>query len=61
MDARKPNCQVLLDYSKDKTHYMNIDYDIIIDKLSTADGGGYLAYYKNIPSIMGDVGKSDEK
>jgi len=60
MVTRKPNSQVFLDYSKDKTHYMNIDYDIIIDKLSAADGGGYLAYYKDILSIMGDGETKDE-
>ncbi len=39
---------------KDKNYYMNIDYDIIVDSLSEADGGGYFAYYKDIPSVMGD-------
>jgi len=39
---------------KDKNYYMNIDYDIIVDNLSEADGGGYFAYYKDIPSVMGD-------
>jgi len=45
---------------KDKNYYMNIDYDIIIDKLSEADGGGYLAYYKDMPSVMGDGETKDE-
>ena len=39
---------------KDKDYYLSIDYDIIVDKLSEDDGGGYFAYYKDIPSIMGD-------
>ena len=45
---------------KDKNYYMNIDYDIIVDSLSEADGGGYFAYYKDIPSVMGDGETKDE-
>jgi len=45
---------------KDKNYYMNIDYDIIIDKISDEDGGGYLAYYKDIVSVMGDGETKDE-
>jgi predicted RNase H-like HicB family nuclease len=45
---------------KDKDYYLNIDYDIIVDKLSHEDGGGYFAYYKDIPSVMGDGETRDE-
>jgi len=45
---------------KDKNYYMNIDYDIIVDSLSEADGGGYFAYYKDIASVMGDGETKDE-
>ncbi len=45
---------------KDKKYYLSIDYDIIVDKLSKEDGGGYFAYYKDIPSIMGDGGAKEE-
>jgi len=39
---------------------MNIDYNIIVDSLSEAYGGGYFAYYKDIPSVMGDGETKDE-
>jgi predicted RNase H-like HicB family nuclease len=39
---------------KNMDYYLNINYDIVISKLTKEDGGGYFAYYKNIPSIMGD-------
>ncbi len=45
---------------KDKNYYLNIDYDIIIDKLDEKDGGGYFAYYKDIPSVMGDGETKEE-
>jgi len=45
---------------KDKNYYTNIDYDIIVDKLSDEDGGGYFAYYKDIPSVMGDGDTKEE-
>jgi len=45
---------------KDKDYYTNIDYDIIVDDLSEADGGGYFAYYKDIASVMGDGETKDE-
>ena len=45
---------------KDKDYYLSIDYDIIVDELSEADGGGYFAYYKDISSIMGDGETRDE-
>jgi predicted RNase H-like HicB family nuclease len=45
---------------KDKDYYLNINYDIILTNLSSEDGGGYFAYYKDIPSITGD-GESREE
>ena len=45
---------------KDKEYYLSIDYDIVVDKLSKDDGGGYFAYYKDIPSVMGDGESRDE-
>jgi len=39
---------------KDKSYYMNIDYDIIVSPLKEEDGGGYFAYYKDIRGVMGD-------
>ena len=45
---------------KDKNYYLSIDYDIIVDKLSDDNGGGYFAYYKDIPSVMGDGESRDE-
>ena len=45
---------------KDKNYYISIEYDIIIDSLNESDGGGYFAYYKDIPSVMGDGETKDE-
>ena len=45
---------------KDKDYYLSLDYDIIVDKISESDGGGYFAYYKDIPTIMGDGESIDE-
>ena len=45
---------------KDKNYYLNIDYDIIVDELVPSDGGGYFAYYKDIPSVMGDGDTKEE-
>jgi len=45
---------------KDKDYYLSIDYDIIIDKLNKSDGGAYFAYYKDIPSVMGDGETKEE-
>ena len=39
---------------KNMEYYKNIDYDIIVTKLNKEDGGGYFAYYRDIPSVMGD-------
>ena len=45
---------------KDKNYYLNIDYDIIVDELVPSDGGGCFAYYKDIPSVMGDGDTKEE-
>lgn len=45
---------------KDKEYYLRIDYDIIMDRLEEEDGGGYFAYYKDIPSVMGDGETKEE-
>lgn len=45
---------------KDKAYYLAINYDIILSKLSEADGGGYFAYYKDIKGVMGDGNSADE-
>ncbi len=39
---------------KNKDYYLTIDYDIIVSTVNEEDGGGYLAYYKNIDGVMGD-------
>ncbi|RUA06986.1 MAG: hypothetical protein DSY43_00785 [Gammaproteobacteria bacterium] len=43
---------------KNKEYYQAIDYDIIVSTVSEDDGGGYMAYYKNIDGVMGD-GKTE--
>lgn len=45
---------------KDIEYYQNIDYDILVSKLSEEDGGGYFSYYKDIPSVMGDGETKEE-
>lgn len=39
---------------KDLNYYMNLPYEIIVRKLSSDEGGGYFASYKDFPYIMGD-------
>ncbi|TQR31802.1 HicB family protein [Campylobacter sp. MIT 99-7217] len=39
---------------KDLEYYLNLPYEIIVRKLSTKEGGGYFARYKDFPYIMGD-------
>lgn len=39
---------------KNLDYYLNLPYEIIVRKLSDDDGGGYLANYKDFPSVMGD-------
>ena len=45
---------------KDFDYYMSLDYDIALRELDESEGGGILAYYVDIPSIMGD-GESKEE
>jgi len=45
---------------KNMNHYLSIDYDIIVSKLSEEDNGGYFAYYKDIKGVMGDGATEDE-
>lgn len=45
---------------EDKEYYLSLDYDIIVDKIKENDGGGYFAYYKDMPSIMGDGETKEE-
>ncbi len=35
-------------------YYLNLDYEIIIRKITSQDGGGYFAYYKDFKGVMGD-------
>ena len=39
---------------KNLAYYMNLDYEIVIKKVSTEDGDGWFAYYKDFKGIMGD-------
>jgi predicted RNase H-like HicB family nuclease len=39
---------------KDKNYYLELDYEIIVRKVSDEDGGGYFAYYKDYKGVMGD-------
>jgi len=41
-------------------YYLNLDYEIIIRKVSEEDGGGYFAYYKDFKGVMGDGETADE-
>ena len=39
---------------KDLKYYMLLDYDIVVRDLTDKEGGGVLAYYIDLPFIMGD-------
>ncbi len=39
---------------KDLKYYMSLDYDIAVRCLDESEGGGILAYYIDMPFIMGD-------
>lgn len=39
---------------KDLEYYLNLPYEIVLRKLKPQEGGGYFAYYKDFPYIMGD-------
>ena len=41
-------------------YYLELDYEMIIRKISIEDGGGYFAYYKDFMGVMGD-GESIEE
>jgi len=45
---------------KPKTYYLGLDYEIVIRKLTEEEGGGYFAYYKDFPGVMGDGESADE-
>ena len=39
---------------KNLVYYLNLDYEIIVKKVSVVDGGGWFAYYKDFKGVMGD-------
>ncbi|MDD2828512.1 MAG: type II toxin-antitoxin system HicB family antitoxin [Sulfuricurvum sp.] len=39
---------------KNLEYYMNLDYEIVIKKVSLEDGDGWFAYYKDFKGVMGD-------
>jgi predicted RNase H-like HicB family nuclease len=39
---------------KNLAYYMNLDYEIVIKKVSAEDGDGWFAYYKDFKGVMGD-------
>lgn len=39
---------------KDLDYYLSLDYDIAIRDLEDYEGGGVLAYYVDLPFILGD-------
>jgi predicted RNase H-like HicB family nuclease len=39
---------------KNKEYYLDLDYEIIVRKVSDTEGGGYFAYYKDYKGVMGD-------
>jgi len=41
-------------------YYLNLDYEIIIREITSQDGGGYFAYYKDFKGVMGDGETADE-
>jgi predicted RNase H-like HicB family nuclease len=45
---------------KDLKYYMSLDYDIAVRELEENEGGGILAYYVDLPFIMGD-GETKER
>ena len=45
---------------RSKKDYLELDYEIIVRKISVDDGGGYFAYYKDFKGVMGD-GESVEE
>ncbi len=45
---------------KDLKYYMLLDYDIAVRDLEVDEGGGVLAYYLDLPHIIGDGDTKDE-
>jgi len=45
---------------KDLKYYIALDYDIAARDLEENEGGGVLAYYIDLPFIMGDGNTKDE-
>lgn len=39
---------------KNCDYYLNLEYEIIIKKISAEDGGGWFATYKDFKGVMGD-------
>jgi len=39
---------------KDLDYYMSLPYSIIVDETAEEDGGGYFAFFEELPGIMGD-------
>jgi len=39
---------------KNLAYYLNLDYEIVIKKVSAEDGDGWFAYYKDFKGVMGD-------
>ncbi|MGZ5207415.1 MAG: type II toxin-antitoxin system HicB family antitoxin [Sulfuricurvum sp.] len=39
---------------KNLAYYINLNYEIVIKKVSVEDGGGWFAYYKDFKGVMGD-------
>lgn len=45
---------------KDLKYYLSLDYDIVLRDLEESEGGGVLAYYNDLPFIMGDGDTKEE-
>ncbi|OBV29456.1 hypothetical protein BKN38_02310 [Helicobacter sp. CLO-3] len=45
---------------KKLSYYLNLPYELRVRALNQSEGGGYLAWYKDFPYIVGD-GKSEHK
>jgi predicted RNase H-like HicB family nuclease len=45
---------------KDLEYYLALDYDIAVRELDESEGGGFVAYYIDLPFILGDGSTKDE-
>ena len=45
---------------KDLEYYMSLEYDIVVRELDETEGGGILAYYIDMPFLMGDGETKEE-